>query len=186
MVTGACTNGSAPAQPSSSTTAVDSSLTASVTAPRPLSPAAGALIRNADQPATLVVANATITSGSATYTFEVATDAAFASKVYRRAAWRRRPHKRRLRSIGCRLARITTGVRERMPAARQAPSARDASCRSVPPFRSTRQRRCRRPTVQRLRGGRVSPCATRRGRVLPGRSCIASRSPRAIRSPISC
>jgi hypothetical protein len=47
-----------------------------------VSPAAGAVIRNADQPVTLVVANATVTSGSATYTFEVSTDAAFASKAY--------------------------------------------------------------------------------------------------------
>jgi len=82
VATAACTNSSTPSQPSSSAPAVDSSLTASVTAPRPVSPAAGAVIRNADQPVTLVVANATSTSGSATYTFEIASDAAFASKVY--------------------------------------------------------------------------------------------------------
>jgi hypothetical protein len=78
----ACSNGSSPSQPSGSSAVVDAAASASVTAPKPLTPAAGAVIRNADQPVTLVVANAAITSGSATYTFEVATDAAFASKVY--------------------------------------------------------------------------------------------------------
>jgi hypothetical protein len=82
IATAACSNGSSPSQPSGSTAAVDASATASVTAPRPLTPAAGALIRNADQPVTLVVTNAIVTSGSTVYTFEVATDSAFASKVY--------------------------------------------------------------------------------------------------------
>jgi hypothetical protein len=55
----------------------------SVTAPGPQQPANNAQISNASQPITLVVANST-TTGSAplTYTFEVATDAAFASKVF--------------------------------------------------------------------------------------------------------
>ncbi|HEV3058640.1 MAG TPA: hypothetical protein VGY48_10335 [Vicinamibacterales bacterium] len=73
-----------PAQPSSGSS---SSLTASIAAPRPVSPANAALIKNSDQPATLVVLNAYSTQGSvatqsgATYTFEVATDAAFGAKV---------------------------------------------------------------------------------------------------------
>jgi hypothetical protein len=51
--------------------------------PRPLLPAAGASIRNVDQPLTLVVANAVLTQGAAaTYTFEVSTDASFSSKAY--------------------------------------------------------------------------------------------------------
>jgi hypothetical protein len=51
--------------------------------PRPLTPAVNAQIRNQDQPVTLVVGNAVITQGSAaTYTFEVASDAAFATRVY--------------------------------------------------------------------------------------------------------
>jgi hypothetical protein len=57
--------------------------TASVTVPRLLSPAAGATIRNVDQPLTLVVANAVLTqSAPATYTFEVSTDNAFSTKAY--------------------------------------------------------------------------------------------------------
>jgi len=56
-------------------------LTGSVTAPVNVSPAGGAQIRFTDQPVTLVVNNATTTKGTATYTFEVATDTAFASKV---------------------------------------------------------------------------------------------------------
>ena len=51
--------------------------------PRPVSPAAGASIRNVDQPVTLVVANAVLTqSATATYTFEVSTDSGFSSKAY--------------------------------------------------------------------------------------------------------
>jgi len=73
--TAACSDN--PAQPSSG----NSSLTASVAAPRPVSPANAAQIRNADQPATLVVQNAVSTQTGATYTFEVASDAAFATKV---------------------------------------------------------------------------------------------------------
>jgi hypothetical protein len=76
-ITAACSDN--PTQPSSSGTS--SSLTASVAAPRPVSPANAALIKNTDQPATLIVANAISTQSGATYTFEVATDPAFAAKV---------------------------------------------------------------------------------------------------------
>src|SRR5579872_924407 len=55
-------------------------LSASIVAPRPLAPATNAVIRNADQPITLVVQNAVITKQSGTaYTFEVATDSGFTS-----------------------------------------------------------------------------------------------------------
>ena len=49
----------------------------------PTSPANGAQIANLAQPVTLIVSNATVTESSAfvTYTFEVATDAAFSNKV---------------------------------------------------------------------------------------------------------
>lgn len=56
--------------------------TPSVTIPRPVQPANGALTRNVDQPVTLVIQNAVVTASSGTtYMFEVATDSAFASKV---------------------------------------------------------------------------------------------------------
>ena len=74
---GAC-GSSSPASPSSAGTG----LTPSVVAPRPLTPANNASIGNAAQPVTLIVQNAVVTkSGGTTYTFEVATDAAFVSKV---------------------------------------------------------------------------------------------------------
>jgi trimeric autotransporter adhesin len=59
-----------------------SPLQPSIGAPRPLQPANGTQVSNASQPVTLVVANA-ITTGASTlsYTFEVATDAAFTNKV---------------------------------------------------------------------------------------------------------
>jgi hypothetical protein len=83
----ACGKSTTPAQPSAATPAADSSATSSVTVPRPLLPAVNAQIRNQDQPVTLVVGNAAITQGSAaTYTFEVASDAAFATKVYSKSA----------------------------------------------------------------------------------------------------
>ena len=66
-----CTK-SSPAQPSGPV---------SVTAPRPVQPVNNALVRNADQPITLSIQNAVATQGGATYTFEVGTDAAFATKV---------------------------------------------------------------------------------------------------------
>lgn len=56
--------------------------TASVTAPRPSTPAANVTVRFGDQPLSLTVQNAVITqTGGTTYTFEVATDSGFASKV---------------------------------------------------------------------------------------------------------
>jgi len=64
-----------PSSPSSS------SASASISAPRPVTPANTATIRNADQPVSLVVANAYSTQTGATYTFEVATDAGFSNKV---------------------------------------------------------------------------------------------------------
>jgi len=55
---------------------------ASVAAPVSSSPASGAVIANVQQPVTLVVSNGLVTGGAAaTYTFEVATDAAFSAKV---------------------------------------------------------------------------------------------------------
>ncbi len=74
---------SSPAQPSASTTTTGTAaLTASIAAPRPLQPLNAAQIRNVDQPVTLIAANAVITqSAPVTYTFEVATDAAFGTKV---------------------------------------------------------------------------------------------------------
>jgi hypothetical protein len=54
----------------------------SLTAPRPVSPAMGASVKFVDQPLTLTVQNAVTTGKSAlTYTFEVASDAAFAAIV---------------------------------------------------------------------------------------------------------
>ncbi|HEV3139371.1 MAG TPA: hypothetical protein VGY57_02580 [Vicinamibacterales bacterium] len=70
----ACTS-NAPSSPSGSSTG-------SVTAPLPSTPPANASVRFADQPVTLVVQNASLTKTTgAVYTFEVATDAAFAAKV---------------------------------------------------------------------------------------------------------
>src|SRR2546430_15136539 len=78
---GAC-SGSSPAQPSSGSAPAAVDATASIAAPRPAAPANNALVRNADQPVTLVAANAITTATSAvTYMFEVASDAAFANKV---------------------------------------------------------------------------------------------------------
>src|SRR5262252_5457380 len=81
----ACSKSSNPTQPSTTAgaSADAAGATASVTVPRPVSPAAGATIRNTDQPVTLVVANAVVTqSAVATYTFEVSTDSTFSTKSY--------------------------------------------------------------------------------------------------------
>src|SRR5262245_19612945 len=79
----ACSKSATPSQPTSTTPTADSSATSSVTVPRPLTPAVNAQIRNQDQPVTLTIGNAVITQGSAaTYTFEVASDAAFGTRVY--------------------------------------------------------------------------------------------------------
>src|SRR4051812_2659862 len=84
LAAAACSKNSTPTQPTTVAAAADgAAATASVTVPRQISPAAGASIRNADQPVTLVVANAVLTqSATATYTFEVSTDAGFSTKVY--------------------------------------------------------------------------------------------------------
>ena len=81
LVVGGCSKNS-PASPSTTAAAADPSLTASVATPRPLTPASGAAIANLAQPVTLTVLNAVVTKpGGTTYTFEVATDAAFSAKV---------------------------------------------------------------------------------------------------------
>jgi hypothetical protein len=86
LAAAACSKSSSPAQPTAAaaaSTADAANATASVTVPRPVLPAAGASIRNVDQPVTLVVANAVLTQGAAaTYTFEVSADASFSSKAY--------------------------------------------------------------------------------------------------------
>jgi hypothetical protein len=71
---GAAACSSSPVTPSGSVT---------VTVAAPSSPANGAQIPNLQQPVTLIVSNALVTDAGAavTYTFEVATDAAFSSKV---------------------------------------------------------------------------------------------------------
>ena len=56
-------------------------LTASIVAPRPLTPANTLAVKNSDQPITLVALNAISTKAGVAYTFEVATDAAFTTKV---------------------------------------------------------------------------------------------------------
>ena len=90
LAVSACSS-TAPSQPSSDSAATGATaaaapsvagpLTASVTVPRPATPANNAQIANAAQPVTLVVQNAVVTSGAAIYTFEVATDSGFATKV---------------------------------------------------------------------------------------------------------
>src|SRR5437588_212061 len=83
LAAAACSKSSSPTQPTAAAAAIAADATASVTVPRPVSPAAGAQIRNVDQPVTLVVANAVLTqSAAATYTFEVSTDSGFSSKAY--------------------------------------------------------------------------------------------------------
>src|SRR5216684_2418520 len=56
-----------------------------ISTPLALVPTTGTLIPNSAQPVTLVVQNATVTASGTTYTFEVATDAAFANKVQTKA-----------------------------------------------------------------------------------------------------
>jgi hypothetical protein len=73
LAAGACSTAN-PAQPSSAGTA-------SVGAPRPLTPANAAVVRNPEQPVVLVVQNGVSTKAGATYTFEVASDAGFATIV---------------------------------------------------------------------------------------------------------
>ena len=65
------------------TSVTDAKSGVSLTTPTPVSPADGAPIRFADQPAKLVVGNGVTTGSTAlTYTFEVASDSGFAGKVY--------------------------------------------------------------------------------------------------------
>ena len=84
LAAAACSNSCTPTQPTNAAAAAGgAAATSSVTVPRQVSPAAGASIRNVDQPVTLVVANAVLTqSAAATYTFEVSTDANFGTKAY--------------------------------------------------------------------------------------------------------
>lgn len=94
LVAAACSKQSTPAQPTQ--TAVDATASsdsgasathaiggATLTAPRLATPADGAQFPFASQPITLAVTNAVSTKSTPlTYTFEVATDSGFASKVY--------------------------------------------------------------------------------------------------------
>lgn len=57
-----------------------------VSAPTALSPSSGAQLSFANQPITLTVSNSSGSSGSPTYTFEVATDSGFANKVQTKTA----------------------------------------------------------------------------------------------------
>jgi hypothetical protein len=77
-----------PAQPSGTGTtagagaATSSGQSASIAAPRPLTPTNNAQVKYFDQPVTLVIQNAVVTrSVPASYTFEVATDSGFTNKV---------------------------------------------------------------------------------------------------------
>src|SRR3954465_6811630 len=87
-LTTACTKAS-PTRPSeaaaSGTTAsvTDATTGVTLTAPTAVTPTVNQQFKNVEQPITLTIKNA-VTSGSTplTYAFEVATDAAFASKVY--------------------------------------------------------------------------------------------------------
>jgi hypothetical protein len=87
-VTTACTKAT-PTRPTetaaSGTTAsvTDATTGVTLTAPAPVTPTANQQFKNVEQPVTLTVRNA-VTSGSSalTYTFEVASDAAFGTKVF--------------------------------------------------------------------------------------------------------
>jgi len=95
VVAAACSDPKTPASPSSSTTGAATSASSgtstggvsgatgvSSTAPTPVSPADNAQIKNVNQPVTLVVGNAVATSSATpTYSFDVASDAAFGTKV---------------------------------------------------------------------------------------------------------
>jgi hypothetical protein len=82
MLAAACSKSNPVSPTTTATPAPGGALTASVTTPRPLAPANGAVIANLAQPVTLTVQNAPVTQpGSTTYTWEVATDAGFAARV---------------------------------------------------------------------------------------------------------
>jgi hypothetical protein len=88
VVTAACTQ-SSPTRPADSSasgataSATDATTGVSLTSPTLVTPTVNQQFKNVEQPITLTVKNAVTTGVTAlTYTFEVATDAAFASKVY--------------------------------------------------------------------------------------------------------
>jgi hypothetical protein len=91
LVVAACSTNNMPnpAQPSASgataaTSAVtnSSTLSASIAAPRPLTPTNNAQVKYFDQPVTLVIQNAVVTrSVPVSYNFEVATDSGFTNKI---------------------------------------------------------------------------------------------------------
>src|SRR5579862_6590728 len=65
------------------TVTVDAKTGITITSPVPVSPANNQQFKNVEQPLTLTIKNAVSTGSSAlTYTFEVATDTAFANRVY--------------------------------------------------------------------------------------------------------
>src|SRR5437879_6162556 len=86
--TTACTQASPPRPtetraPGPTAVPVDVVTGVTLTAPSPVSPALNQQFKYSEQPLTLTVKNAVSTGTTArTYTFEVATDAAFANKVY--------------------------------------------------------------------------------------------------------
>src|SRR5580765_8211486 len=87
-VTAACTKAS-PTRPTDNTTTggtaavTDATTGVTLTAPTPVSPTANQQFKYAEQPLTLTVANAVSTGSTPlTYSFEVASDSAFATKVY--------------------------------------------------------------------------------------------------------
>lgn len=85
--TAACTKSSParpsdPAAPEQTASVTNASAGITLSTPTPVQPAAGITIRYADQPITLIARNAVSTGTAAiTYTFQVATDAAFGSIV---------------------------------------------------------------------------------------------------------
>lgn len=80
---GCTSNPASPAAPGTGAGSGGSSSTssASIAAPKPLAPASGAQIKNADQPITLTAINAITTAGAGTtYTFEISSDSNFGAK----------------------------------------------------------------------------------------------------------
>jgi hypothetical protein len=82
-----CGSSSTSATATSAATAADGGLTASVSAPKPVSPGNNLLIPNASQPVALAVQNAVVTkTGTNSYTFEIASDAAFSTNLITKTA----------------------------------------------------------------------------------------------------
>ncbi|HZP47901.1 MAG TPA: hypothetical protein VFB07_05185 [Vicinamibacterales bacterium] len=83
----ACTK-SSPTRPTDSASAgttasvTDATSGITITTPTPASPADGARFKFTDQPITLTINNAAATGGTITYSFQVASDAAFATVVF--------------------------------------------------------------------------------------------------------